>query len=392
MRTHTFLDALAADHDVHLVIAAVVGHPPTPAQRRDLAARCAAVRVFPLYRREDPAFARLCRLRARRARWAGLLGFPTPVLGRFARPEVADEVAALFPRVAFEAVHVERLYLAPLVRPFLDGRRAVCALDLDDWESKARARLAGLYRRLGRHGDALHEAAEAGKYARWEAAWLPRFDRVYVCSSRDRRELGRRLPAASLRVIPNAVSAPPARPAKRPGLPFTFLFVGTLGNFPNEDAVTTFAGRVLPVLRARARSTLRFVVVGPRPPATVRALARLPDVTVTGEVDDVAPWYRDSDVVVVPLRAGGGTRVKILEAFAFERAVVSTTIGLEGIDAAPGRHVLVADEPERFAAHCLALMRSPRRRTTLARRARALLRRRYATPVIARLIRRARPR
>lgn len=96
------------------------------------------------------------------------------------------------------------------------------------------------------------------------------------------------------------------------------------------------------------------------------ALAGEPEVTVTGPVADVTPWYESAHAVIVPVRAGGGTRIKILEALAHRRPVVSTTVGAEGLGATPGRHLLVADSPVDFAAECDRLMRDRTLRHALA--------------------------
>jgi glycosyltransferase involved in cell wall biosynthesis len=101
----------------------------------------------------------------------------------------------------------------------------------------------------------------------------------------------------------------------------------------------------------------------------------------------VAPYYDRADVVVVPLRAGGGTRIKVLEAFAHRVPVVATPMGAEGLEVSPGRHLLVGDGPDALAAACLRLLRDPALGRQLAADAHALVKRRYALPVVARAIR-----
>jgi glycosyltransferase involved in cell wall biosynthesis len=118
----------------------------------------------------------------------------------------------------------------------------------------------------------------------------------------------------------------------------------------------------------------------------VRQLASLPGVEVIGEAPDVSPWYRDAHMAIVPVRAGGGTRIKVLEAFAHMRPVVTTTVGIEGIAAEPDRHVLVGDDAETLAAACLRLMRDPALAERLASDAFALFSRDYSSESLARIV------
>ncbi len=264
-----------------------------------------------------------------------------------------EEAAAAFPGVTFDVVHVFRLYCAVLAESYLGAvPRPEMQIDVDDIESVALSRLAALLPGLGEQGLANDIAREARRFAAYEAKMLPRFDRVYACSEVDAARLRKRHPGASVRVLPNAVRRPQTVGDRRSDGVFRLLFVGTLGYYPNEDAVRWFATDVLPLLRTEV-GAIEFVVVGAgRVPS---GLDSLPGVRLVGEVDDLAPQYAEADVVVVPLRSGGGTRIKAIEAFAYHRPVVSTTVGIEGIDAAHEVHALIADSAADFAAQCLRL-------------------------------------
>jgi len=148
-----------------------------------------------------------------------------------------------------------------------------------------------------------------------EAVAFRLFDRVYVCSETDRRELFERS-QAEIRVLPNAVRLPESVSPRVAGSIFRFLFVGTLSYYPNQDGVRFFCTQVLPILRERARRPFVVNVVGPRDSAGLRDLASR-EVRLAGPVTDLRLWYDESDAVVVPIRAGGGTRIKILEAFSY---------------------------------------------------------------------------
>jgi len=291
---------------------------------------------------------------------------------RFATTRAVRESAQLFEGVAFREVHVFRLYMAPFAEPYLEGGAEVgptCRLDLDDDESRTRRSLAALHDAAGDEASAAIERSEADKYALLERQYLGRFDRVYVCSEEDRRTLARRERCRHVAVVPNAVRIPVSTTGRPRAAPFTFLFVGTLGYYPNEDAALFFCSEVLPRLRAAARTPFRVLIVGTNPSPRVRALARHREVTVTGTVPDLADFYAAAGAVVVPLRAGGGTRIKVLEAFSYRRPVVSTSIGAEGIDARHGTQLLIGDTPRAFAEQCARLIRSPRLGRELATRA-----------------------
>ena len=127
---------------------------------------------------------------------------------------------------------------------------------------------------------------------------------------------------------------------------------------PNEDAVVWFANEILPSLRA-GQPEMGFTIVGRSPTPAVKALARRPGIRVTGEVEDIRPYLAEAVALVVPLRSGGGTRLKILQAMAMGRPVVSTTLGAEGLEIADGDNIIVADSPERFAESIVRLAIAP---------------------------------
>ena len=210
---------------------------------------------------------------------------------------------------------------------------------------------------------------------------------VVVCSDLDRGRLG----APNAAVVPNGYPRPAAVPPVPQDGPPTLLMVGKLGYEPNLDGAYAFVEQVLPRIRA-ALPDARLRLVGGYPrSADVAWLAGQPGVTVVGEVPDVAPELARASAVVVPLRYGGGTRIKILEAFAYCRPVVSTTVGVEGIDAVPGEHLLVADRPDDFAAACVRLLCDRVLGRRLVGAAHQLYDERYATdrvrPLVAELAR-----
>lgn len=350
------------------------------------------VRLYPPYDAPLPgAIARLCSrtvlVSAHRTaqepsllRWHRLL----KPFGRTMREESPlarspmEEAHRAFRGAPFDVVHVFRISMLPFARSYVDvpGQTPQRHVDLDDVESTTHRRLAELYRLNGKNTLARVEEAMAERADALETQVLGSFDRLYVCSEEDKARL-RSHAGIQICVLPNALPLPGPPPSKRSGGPFTFLFVGTLGYYPNEDAVLHFCTGVLPLIRRASRQAIRVLIVGTGATPEIRRLRNLPEVQLIGPVPDVAPWYGQADVAIIPVRAGGGTRIKVLEAFRYECPVVSTSIGMEGIAAQAEEHVLIGDTPAALAEQCLQLMADPALADRLATSAAELFRRSY---------------
>jgi glycosyltransferase involved in cell wall biosynthesis len=208
-------------------------------------------------------------------------------------------------------------------------------------------------------GRRLYASVNWRKLRRDELAAFRRADGVYTCSAADRDRVLSDVPTARTAVVPNAADVDfyQPRPTDPPPDGRTVVFFGLLSTFPNTDGVLHFMQDIWPRIAAE-RPDARFKIIGARPPASVRALAG-PRVEVTGLVDDLRPHLASAAALVVPLRVGSGTRLKIVEGMAMGKAIVSTTLGAEGIDAAPGRDLLVADDPAGFAAEVIRILDDP---------------------------------
>jgi glycosyltransferase involved in cell wall biosynthesis len=160
------------------------------------------------------------------------------------------------------------------------------------------------------------------------------------------------------------------------------VFIGSMDWMPNVDGALWFTREILPLIRKR-RPDCSFAIVGRQPPAGIQALASPgAGVQVTGTVADVRPYLWGATVAVVPLRIGGGTRLKIYEAMAARTAVVSTTIGAEGLQVDAGKHIAIADTPESFAATCLELLDNEAERERIAGAAWRLVQDRFTWDVV----------
>lgn len=210
----------------------------------------------------------------------------------------------------------------------------------------------------------------------WELRECRRVDHVVAVSDDDARAFGARYGVTSVSAVPTGVDTTYFRPSGQGGRAGgRIVFTGSMDWLPNEDGVAWFAAEILPRVAA-VHAEARFVIVGRNPSPAVRALAdRDPRIEVTGTVPDVRPYLETSDVFVVPLRIGGGTRLKIYEAMGMECAIVSTTIGAEGLPVRDGDELLVGDEPEAFARQCLRVMDDPELRARLGASAAARVRR-----------------
>jgi glycosyltransferase involved in cell wall biosynthesis len=244
----------------------------------------------------------------------------------------------------------------PFARRLLRGwrRSPQLHLDLDDIEPITHRRVAAVCHLNGDDACAVIEEAEARRYEGMEADVFAACDRIYVCSEGDRHVLTGKT-RGDIVVLPNAVRIPDSVQPRKAELPFSFLFVGTLGYYPNEDAVRYLAAEILPRMRSTTATAFRFDVVGAGATGRLEQLAG-PELRLIGAVSDVGRSYRDAAAVVAPMRAGGGTRIKILEAFSYQRPVVGTSIGMEGITARHEEQILIGDTPDAFAAQCVRLM------------------------------------
>ena len=221
------------------------------------------------------------------------------------------------------------------------------------------------------------------KMRRYEARACVRTAGVITVSELDRRLLAAAAPGARLTSIPTGVDTiyfAPNGTAEHPG---RLVFTGSMDWYPNEDAILYFVDAILPDIR-REVPHVSLEVVGRNPSDRLQAAASSVGVHVTGIVEDVRPHVRAAEVYIVPLRVGGGTRLKIFEAMAMRKAVVSTTVGAEGLPLRPGQHFLQADKPAEFAQAVVALLRDRARREDLAQAGRRLVEERFSWSQVAR--------
>ena len=243
-------------------------------------------------------------------------------------------------------------------------------------------------RRVTRWHAALYSLIQWKKLERYERACCQRARHIVACSDADANAIvgleNRKREIINLQsrisVIPNGVDTefyiPSDAVCAKPLADLALVFSGKMDFRPNIDAMTWFCDEILPRIRAEIPRA-HIVIVGQKPAPRILALKHQPGIEVTGWVADTRPYISDAAVYVVPLRMGSGTRLKVLEAMAMGKAIVSTARGVEGLALTPGTEALIADAPEEFARAAIALLRDPERRRSLSRAARALAEAKY---------------
>lgn len=366
MRAGNLVESLGAHWDLHLLVLAVGG-----VEGREL---CPELRPFvtvwtelPYSDMLDPAYIRFARQQPGMDQLAALEALGRPMAVAYRPEAAADAARAAFPDTVFDTVFVLRLYMSAVAADFVNlNPRPNMLLDADDDDVTTAQRFAEVRRKAGDAYGASIELATSRHHAVWEAEWLPRFDMVFTASPVDSARMAERHPDLLFDTLPNVMrELPPRQGLDMEGTGDPFLMVGNLTYLPNVEGARFFCGEVLPRLRDRAPDLARVTLAGSAPVPAVAVLGQLEGVTVEASPPDMAPFYRDARVAIVPLRAGGGTRIKILEAFALGVPVVSTTLGAEGLDVVDGTHLLIADSPDDFASACVRLAQDETLRTKI---------------------------
>jgi sugar transferase (PEP-CTERM/EpsH1 system associated) len=281
------------------------------------------------------------------------------------------EFQAILARQRVDVVQIEMLHAAHLA---VGLRGPMTVLDMHNVESvNARRLVHHLRPSVGQ----VLMLTDALKLPRYERRIVTAYTHCLAVSDVDAAELRRLAPRARISVIPNGVDPDEFAPSDAAPEPDRLAFTASFTYAPNVDAMTFFCREILPRIRT-AVPTVQLSIVGQHPGPEVQALGRLPGVEVTGRVPDVRPYLARAAVVVVPLRMGSGTRLKILEAMAMEKPVVSTPLGAEGLAVHAGHDIELAQDPETFAARTVALLRDPARRARLGAEARSTVLARYA--------------
>ena len=216
-----------------------------------------------------------------------------------------------------------------------------------------------------------------------ERRYLQKADHVLAVSDNDRDEFLRFLDPSKITVIPTGVDVEYFKPNPEPAAPHSLVFTGSMDWLPNEDAIFYFVKEILPLIRQQVPG-ISLCVVGRKPSPRLQQLAATEtNIELTGWVEDIRPFMARGSICIVPLRIGGGTRLKIFEAMAMAKPVVSTSIGSEGLPVRDSEHLLLADDPSKFADAVITLLRDSERRTRISLAARQLVEQNYSWAQVA---------
>ena len=353
IRNYNIIRNVAARHDVALL--SFVDGPGSPIDAGPLGGICSPLRTVPVPSRSTHD--RLRTLLTTRA---------SDMERRLKSAAYARALHALLATESFGVLQVEGLELASyglLAQRWLGERAPALVFDDHNAEYVLQKRAFDAdVRRLRRWPAAAYSLMQWGRLKGFEGRMCRQADAVLAVSEADAKALARLAPEVQPMVVPNGVDAlryhpdlPDSLPLRHPAIVFT----GKMDFRPNVDAVLWFHKRVWPLVHASVPEA-HLYVVGKNPHPRLAPLTRDPGITVTGYVADVLPYFGGADVYIVPLRVGGGTRLKVLEAMAAGLPLVSTTLGVEGIGLASGQHALLVDDPQGFAQAILSLVRNPR--------------------------------
>jgi glycosyltransferase involved in cell wall biosynthesis len=374
---HGLMTELARRHDLTAVML-VDDEFDIEECRRAMQAYCRAVELVPNPYGRDGLAKRMLQLRS-------LVSTRSFERLRVTVPAMQQALDRVLRATRFDVVNLEFTFLGRCdLRQAPPGERypalIVDSHNIDYDLARQYARSGGnLVRRL-------YAAANWRKLRREELGTYRDADGVYLCSGADEQRLLGEIPTARTVVIPNAADVAYYQPRPTDPAPDgrTVVFFGLLSYQPNVDGVIHFLQDIWPRI-ASVHPQARCKIIGGSPPPSLTELAG-PRIEFTGFVPDLRPHLAEAAAVVVPLRLGGGTRLKIVEAMAMGKAIVSTTLGAEGIEAVPGRDLLIEDQPEAFASAMNRLLTAPGLAAQIGQSARHLAERRYAWSAAAQVL------
>lgn len=359
-RGFNLLRELGKRHEVHLL---AFHHPdelphgePVEHSKRELGTFCRGVEYFDLAPKKSPLHM------ATGLAFAAFHRQPFSVLAHRSA-KLGSRIAELCRASRFDLVHLDTIALAPYAAACGGAPLVLAHHNIESQLMERRAeREQGSLRQL-------YVRKQAARLRRLEAEVSGQFAVNITVSQADAELLEKICPGARTAVIPNGVDTDYFHPRRGNETP-TLVFTGGMGMFANRDAVHWFIDSIWPLVKAKVPNA-RFLAIGKKASQyALESAQRDPSIEVPGFVPDVRPFVERSAIYVVPMRVGGGTRLKVVDAMAQGKAIVSTSLGVEGIDGRDGEHFVVADDAATFAEKIVHLLNAPDERLRLGTAAR----------------------
>ena len=333
IRTHHLLKNLALNNELTLV--AFDRYPEEPSRQEELESICRKVIAVPLHKRQQ-------RSQKRKTQLLSLFRKrPYQYFNNFSE-EMQRVIDRCLAEEQYDVVHV---VLAQMGYYFVP-KGPLYVLDQQNVEYEILYRTYVAEKMSIRK---IYNFSEWRKFQHDEANICRKVDLCLTPSLRDSQILKKHAPQTHFTVVPNGVDSTYFQDSgKHKPVKASILFTGTIDYYPNTDGLRYFLTEIFPLIKERI-PTVQFYIAGKDPPPEIARYATDPNIIVTGFVEDIREYFERSQVVVVPLRIGGGTRLKILEAMAMKKPVVSTPIGAEGLDVEEGENILLEEDPAKFA-------------------------------------------
>ena len=354
MRMGVFLEALSGLGELDVILLPMFGTAePESALCRRLGVR---PRIVPVLGRAETHFSLVAGLTDSQTKLEAFIRYGKPSLSAFLSVPVLHEIRLLAGGQGLDLIHLARSYLLPATDIWPAGQKPTVSVDLDEDDVETHRRIALLHAHRGNDFSARWLEAEAQAFDRLIGKWLRRADLSFIATQRESETVAERYRIRP-RVAENTIAIPPA--VERKPSEHTLLFVGGFGYFPNLDAAYWLVETVLPQLQERCGSAVSLTLVGRNPPRRLIALAEQSGAEVLQHVSDLAPIYARASIALVPIRAGGGSRIKLLEAAAHQVPVVATSAGAENSGLRDGSEIWIADTAEAIVEACLAIWTAP---------------------------------
>lgn len=366
IRSLGMLRELHKRHEIHFAALSDPAHPEGPARSHEY-----CTRSYPIRHKTVPrgSFAFL-------AEAASNLFSSTPLaVARYESAELAATVSELWRSGSFDCLVSDFLFSTPNTEEMESCIIFQHNVETTIWERHKQC-ASTPWRRM-------FFGIQADRMKAYEGLMCRRAAHVIAVSEDDARRMESRFGIPHVSTVSTGVDIDYFTPTAATSAPSGIVFTGSMDWLPNIDGIEWFVDRILPLIRARIPDC-GLSIVGRRPDPKVLGLARREqNVTVTGTVPDIRPYLWNNAISVVPLRIGGGTRLKIYESMAARTPVVSTTIGAEGLEYHPGLDIEIADQPEHFAEHCVRLLEDRARRRALASEAWDLVNRHFSWEAVS---------